>query len=102
MTERLAKFSALTARLGEISATIQKMSTPEADAPCGQTPFTGNTRESRRLESVLLCFSSTLGGSPPVNLTLEKLKIPAGQIGSFIETALQNQRVKIVEEIEAL
>lgn len=102
LTERIAKFNALTTRIAEIDDTLNKMRTPEPDAPCGATPFTGNTRESRRLNSVLLCFSRTLGGAPTVNISLEKLDIPASQVGNFIETALRNQREKITEEIEAL
>lgn len=102
MTERLARFHALTARLNEINEALRIIRISDEDAPCGQTPFTGNTRESRRVDSLLICFSETLGRSPAVRLQISNMKISASNLGRFLETELDHDRLKITAEIEAL
>lgn len=102
LTERIAKYNAHADRVAVIGRILDYMRTPLEDAPCGQTPFTGNIRESRDVHSLAIQFSPTRGGASAVGMHLERLQIPAYEFGRFIEAQLEKQRTKLAGEMDAI
>jgi hypothetical protein len=63
------------------------------------TPFTGNARESRRINSIDVHFSKTEGGSPPVAKTIS-LNIAAHEFGQALTRILETRLINIRAQME--
>lgn len=101
---RLAKYLELDRRRTEIYDALEALSSrPWAKTgPCGQGPFTGNTRESRRVESMEILFTSTRGGSPAVATSLRALRFEAYELGRALESMLTAQLDAVNAEMKKL
>jgi len=103
---RIALYRKLEARREQIVAAIaaiqEKWDTPEKKGPCGQGPFTGDTRESRRVRDITIYFTQTRGGAEGVTATLRELHIEAFEFGHYIISALEKQRAEIDKQMKAL
>ena len=86
---RVTKYRELEKVRDEIYAAIETITKDQKDGPCGQGPFTGNTRESRQVESMHICFTPTRGGAPAVNMSISGLHIEAWELGRAIEAMLR-------------
>ena len=76
--ERLSKYGKLCKARDELYKAREVITRPWTETgPCGQGPFTGNTRESRRIDSMSIKFTATRGGSPPVGEDIFNLHIEA-------------------------
>lgn len=74
----------------------------EKEGPCGQGPFTGNTRESRQVKAIKIWFTPTRGGAPAVEIEIPDCFVEAWGLGKYLESEL-NAKIKAVnQEIEAL
>lgn len=98
-SERIAKFRRLEERALNIRWALAAMEEPKVQ---GSGPFTGNTRESRRVDAMRLCFSPTLGGAPAVELDLNALNISASSFGMWLERELRSQLESVTAEQEKL
>jgi len=70
--ERVAAFHRLSERAAAIRKVLAEMGHPKVQ---DSGPFTGNTRESRRVDSLRIFFSPTLGRAPAVDIMLTDLGI---------------------------
>ena len=87
---RVTKYRELEKVRDEIYAALKAVTEPWKDTgPHGQGPFTGNTRESRQVESMHICFTPTRGGAPAVNMSISGLHIEAWELGRAIEAMLR-------------
>lgn len=105
--KRLETYDRLRERRSEIREALdlvtgQRRIAPDTNPKDINFPFTGNTRESRRVLALNIDFTSTLGTAPPMSLKLEDLNIPAWEFGRFLETCLKAQLDAINAEIEKL
>lgn len=98
--KRVETFNRLNAGRSALRNTIQKMDLPISGS-CA-SPFTGNTRESRKITNMRIDFSATLGGEGPVTLDLDYMQISAGDFGRMLEKLLEDKMTKLNAEIDAL
>jgi len=96
------RYDELAARAAQIHALIKEIEADDPTGPCKESPFTGNTRESRKVLGLSIQFSATLGRSPPVNKELGHLNISASKFADFIIGDLTAQLKAIQEEMEKL
>lgn len=103
--QRLLKFNFLDAARSALHSTLAKMSEKSGYPGTVQShadPFTGDTRESRRVAWLKIGFTATLGGEPPVELDLNYLNIPAWEFGNALEAAIKKQIAALNAAIEKL
>ncbi len=98
--QRITKFRELEKLRDEIRGAISMVTEPWKDGPHGQGPFTGNTRESRRVRSIEIRFTPTLGGAPAVETKIENLGIEACALGRFLEGQLRERLALVLAEME--
>lgn len=98
-SERLKKYNQLTTLRTRIYKAIQTITENDPNGPHGQGPFTGNTRESRQVESMRIQFTETRGGAPPVEIWISDLNIEACELGRELEKLLRAGLVPINEAI---
>lgn len=97
-SDRVQKYNTLQAFRDKVQAALDTVTEDwKEKGPCGQGPFTGNTRESRRVVSMHICFTHTLGGAPPVEMEIEGMHISAWDLGMYLERELR----KKLDEIDA-
>ena len=93
--QRLERYQKLAAIRQEIQTALDIIKEPWTETgPDGQGPFTGNTRESRKVLSVKIQFSATLGGACPVSIEIPAMPISAWDLGRALEGLL---RAKLAE-----
>lgn len=97
LEKNLSEFKRLSEVLSKLRDTHRSILMDDPTGPCNQSPFTGNTRESRRVLSMIIHFSNTLGGAHGVSKTLEGLDLPAWEFGRYLKEYLE----KRIEEIQA-
>lgn len=102
LEDRLARYRQLGSRRAAIVEALHRVSEDDATGPHGQSPFTGNTRESRNITSIRLVFSPTLGGAVGVETGLTELQIPASILGDFLRKFFSAQLGSVTAEMEAL
>ncbi len=102
LRKKLVEFNALEERLKVVRELMHKIQADDPDGPCGQGPFTGNTRESRRADGLVINFTKTLGGSPAVSMSLMGLNIPAGKFEQFLLTELKIQEEKLTKSMDEI
>lgn len=100
--DRLEKYDKLQALYEKSSEALSKVVENDPAGPCGQGPFTSNTRESRSVDAIRIWFTSTQGRSPAVELTISHLDISASALGRFLESELRSKMKQLHERIEAL
>jgi hypothetical protein len=102
--QRLARFSQLEAIQKELYELIQRIKEDDVNGPCGQGPFTGNTRESRKIRRIEIYFSKTRGGAEEVDkrMNLECLLLEAFDFGKELEAKARARLAIVIKEIEAL
>lgn len=106
--KRIETYDKLSERRAEIREALDLLTGQRRIAPDNpgakdiNYPFTGNTRESRRVLALSIDFTATLGTAPPMSLELDELHIPAWELGRFLQTCLQAQLDAIDKEIAAL
>ena len=99
---RVTKYRELEKVRNEIYAAIKAVTKDQKDGPCGQGPFTGNTRESRKVRSMHICFTATRGGAPAVDMDIGDMHIEAWELGKAIEAMLWAKLEPINAEIAKL
>ncbi len=105
--KRIAEYEKLCGRRSEIHRSLDLLTGqarigPDTNPKDINFPFTGNTRETRRVSHLVIEFTRTLGGADPMSLRLLDLNIPAGELGRFLRACLETQIESINKEIEAL
>lgn len=100
LMERVTKFNALSARFSVLEELIRKLDNDHVG--CSDSPFTGNTRESRRITELNISFSATLGLEKPVEMRFSSLHIPAYDLCKFLELQLKKQQDAVKAEMDAL
>lgn len=100
--ERLQKYRELAFLRGQLYSALQIITEPHKEGPCGQGPFTGNTRESRQVRELQVFFSSTRGGAPAVELNIPNLNIEAWELGRALESILRAKIKLIGVEMEKI
>jgi hypothetical protein len=95
LEERGAKFRQLNERRIQINILLEKITAHDPTGPHGQGPFTGDTRESRLIDTLSIDFSPTFGGSPAVSQYLLGLNIRASVFGNFLEQQLRAELAKV-------
>jgi hypothetical protein len=96
---RLSKFNELTSRRKEIREALKLLTEPDPNGPCGQNPFTGNTRESRKVTDLQFGFTQTRGGAPGITLSVYDLNIRASDLGRAIEEMLRAELASVTKEM---
>lgn len=99
---RISKYRDLEKVRDETDFAIKQLTEPWESGPCGQGPFTGNTRESRQVRSIHIWFSPTRGGAPEVDMCIRGLRIEAWELGKDLEAMLQVKLDAIHAEMEKL
>lgn len=99
---RVTRYHELAKVRDEIRDAIKAVTEGNKDGPCGQGPFTSNTRESRQVHTMLIKFTATRGGAQAVDMNLSGLHIEAPELGRALENMLRTQLAPIVDEIEKL
>ena len=99
---RVEKYKELCTRRDKFNELLHLIQRSDPEGPCQQGPFTGNTRESRRVNAITINFSKTRGGAPSVDLWLQGLELEAHEFGSYLQSHLNKQIKNINDEIEAL
>lgn len=102
LTVKLETFRRLNERCEAIRKIIDQLTTNRPDDPNQTGPFTGNTRETRKITRIRIDFSKTLGGSPEVAMTLEDLHIHARDFQTFLLSTLRTQQDTLRSEMEKL
>jgi len=98
---RISKYRKLEKVRNEIGSALHAVTEPwEKTGPCGQGPFTGNTRESRRVISMKIQFSATLGGAAPVDIEISNMHIKAYELGRALESMLRSEMKLLNDEME--
>lgn len=100
--ERLAKYSNLCIRRDHLQQALISITQDDKTGPCGQGPFTGNTRESRITRGVVIQFSQTRGGAAETSLELSHLEIEASDFGRWLQTKIEESLESINGEISKL
>lgn len=86
---RITQFRALERQRDEIYAALKKVTEDWKEGPHGQGPFTGNTRESRQVNSMHIRFSMTRGGADSVEIDIQGMHIEACELGQCLSRMLQ-------------
>ena len=94
-TLRIEQFRALEQRERQILGALADMEEPKIQ---GSGPFTGNTRETRRVINMRIDFSETRGKAPEISISLDSLHIEARELGDWIREKLTAQIKAIREE----
>jgi len=97
---RIIKYRELEKIRNEIHAALKAVTEPWKDGPHGVGPFTGNTRESRQVESMFIIFTSTRGGAPGVDIKITNLHIEASGLGRALETMLNAKLAEVNAAME--
>jgi len=100
--KKIAEFRKLEERRYEIDDAIRLITEDWAHGPCGQGPFTSNTRESRQIKKIDFHFTPTRGGAPACDLSVDDLFIEASELERVLLEMLNKQRAKIIAAMEAL
>lgn len=101
-SERLKKFRQLDELHTQTYAAMQKIRAGDPEGPHGQGPFTGNTRESRLVESLDIQFSPTRGGAPKTSLSLADLHIEAYEFARALLSMLEARLALLQAEMDKL
>jgi len=99
---RLDAFTRLEKRADELSFIINQITADSPTDPNQTGPFTGNTRETRKITRLRIDFSTTLGGSPEVDMTIDSLNIPARDFQRFMLSLLRTEAGVIQSEMAKL
>ncbi len=102
LRKKLVAFNELETRLNAVNMLLNRIQADDPDGPCGQGPFTGNTRESRRVHDLTIGFTKTLGGAPAVSMSLSGLNIYAGKFEDFLVHELKIEAEKIAKAMDEL
>lgn len=100
--ERIRQYRALEKVRDEIHAAIDAVTKPWPTGPCQQGPFTGNTRESRQVDSMTIQFSRTRGGSEAVSTEIRNMHISAWELGAALKTMLEARWALVQAEMEKI
>lgn len=100
--KKIAEFRKLEERRFEIDDAIRLITEDWKHGPCGQGPFTGNTRESRQIKKLDFHFTPTRGGAPACDLSVDDLFIEAPEMERVLVEMLKKQRAKITVAMEVL
>lgn len=100
-TARISKYRELEKMRDEIYAALKVITEPR-DVPGEQSPFTGNTRESRQIRSMKISFTETRGGAPAVEIEVPTMHIGASELGRAIESMLRAKLAVVSAEMEKL
>lgn len=102
MFDRVTYYQRLEKRANQLRMIIDTITEDDPTGPNGSGPFTGDWRESRKIESLLVRFTRTQGGSPPVTLDIGSLFIDAPSFGRHLEELLKKQLETIQAEMEKI
>lgn len=86
----------------EIQIARNKITEGWKHGPCGQGPFTGNTRESRAVRGIHIWFSETRGGSPAVDLEIFGLHIEAWELRDALLKMIDSKLDLVIAEMEKI
>jgi hypothetical protein len=100
--DRIAEYQRLREYRDEVQKCLDAITEPDSDGPCGQNPFTGNTRESRRVTRIAFDFSPTRGGAPEVSRSLNYPHIEAHALGIALADMLRAKLSEVDAKITKL
>lgn len=101
MMERIAKYNALETIRQDINTSLNDIAF--ANIPFRDSPFTGNHRESRLVESIEIRFTKTRGGENATSINLTRLHGVEGcELGEWLKATLRKKLEAVNAEIEAL
>jgi hypothetical protein len=100
--DRVKRYKDLKAQADQIKSVIAAIAENDPEGPCGQGPFTTNTRESREVHSLEIYFSPTRGKSPPVKKFLSGVNISAPKLGEFLRGELRAKLAAVTEAMEKI
>lgn len=98
----LDRYETLSALRKKFQRVIDMVTASDPNGPCEQGPFTGNTRESREVEGMVMSFSKTKGGSEKVVMEIDGLNINAFEFGKFLCSQARAKLMSIEAEISQL
>lgn len=99
LEQRLKKYRDLEAARAEVQMALDVMDQKgEFHAP----PFTGNTRESRRVLGLTIRLSATQGGEKPTEVELRDLGVSAWLFGDNLKQQLREKLELIDKEMEKI
>lgn len=102
-TLRINKFKELERARDNAYCALAKITEDwKETGPCGQGPFTGNTRESRRITGMSIRFSTTRGGSSPVEIVIADMEIEAHEVGQMLALMLERKIMVLSAEIDQI
>jgi hypothetical protein len=96
---RIEKFRELQAVRDKTVWALDAITKSDPTGPCGQGPFTGNTRESRQVKCLRMSFTQTRGGSPPVEISIDDLFVEASELGRELQRMLRARLERIEKEM---
>lgn len=97
--ERFEKYQRAKELRNGIMEALETMSKP---VQIEASPFTGNTRESRTVESISINFSKTRGGALGVDLFISRLNIEACDFGAALRELLERKRDHLEKEMDEI
>lgn len=101
-SEKLDVYYKLAKRRGELSHVIDQLTCNREDDPNKTGPFTGNHRESRRIDLLHIEFSATRGRSPAVEITLNNLGIPAYEFQKALIIMVRTAIDEVIKEMDKI
>lgn len=99
---RITEYHGLEALLKQTRTAIDQITLSRPDDPNQTGPFTGNTRESRLITQLDISFSQTRGGSPPVSMTIQDLRISASDFKEALLVMLNKRKSDLKKQMDAL
>lgn len=98
--KRISRFRELEKLRSEMYSALDMITAGDPTGPCGQNPFTGNTRESRQVLDMTIVFSPTRGGAPPVKMTISNPHIEASGLGQALQSLIRAKIALVTQEMD--
>jgi hypothetical protein len=100
---RITRYRELERIRNEMYAALTKVTEDwKGIGPSDQGPFTGNTRESRRVRSMHVWFTKTQGGADAVDIEIPTMHIEASALGQSLASMLRAKIASIEAEMEKI
>lgn len=97
--KRLVEYAQLKKVQDDLLQALETITNDDPAGPYGKGPFTGNTRESRRVNGMMINFSTTRGGAPEVNMSVRGLQVEAYEFGRWLEEKTRSRIAELGREM---
>ncbi len=102
MQDKISRFQDLNSQRNELYEAIRIIDENNKGSLFQASAFTGNTRESRKVLSMTINFTRTLGGEAPTQVRIDDMHIDAWELGKFLKSQCQSKLDLVNAEIEKL